>query len=79
MKITIICSSKTHPIYPYLQEWMKKKSSVHEVDLVVKSYDLQGGDILFLISCNEIIEKETRSKYKRCLVIHASDVPKGRG
>ena len=41
--------------------------------------DIRKGDILFLISCSEIIRKEERDRYQYCFVIHASDLPKGRG
>ena len=40
---------------------------------------LAGGEILFLVSCNEIIGKDVRDRYMATLVIHASDLPKGRG
>jgi len=35
--------------------------------------------MLFLISCHEIITAAVRSRYCATLVIHASDLPKGRG
>jgi len=52
---------------------------LHDVDIVQKKSQLRGGDILFLISCSEIINASDRAKYKACLVLHASDLPKGRG
>jgi len=41
--------------------------------------ELVGGDILFLISCGQIISKPLRDLYMHSLVIHASDLPEGRG
>lgn len=79
MKLSILCSSKSHPVYPHLQKWLEKHRTMHDVELMQKASELHGGDILFLISCSEIVKKTARSKYKKCLVIHASDVPKGRG
>lgn len=38
-----------------------------------------GGSILILFNAQEIISEEIRSKYKKVLVIHASDLPKNRG
>ena len=38
-----------------------------------------GGDLLFLISCLEIVPASVRSRYRAALVIHASDLPSGRG
>jgi methionyl-tRNA formyltransferase len=40
---------------------------------------LRTGDILFLISCHEILDTAARSQYRYALVLHASDLPKGRG
>ena len=79
MNISIICSSSEHPIYPYLENWINKNSSSHVVQLVNRKKELSGGEILFLVSCGEIIDKVTRDLYKSCLVIHASDLPMGRG
>lgn len=79
MKITILNSSNTHPINSWLESWIAKNSNEHEISLVRKKTSLTGGDVLFLISCSEIISVEDRSKFKKTLVIHASDLPKGRG
>lgn len=79
MKISILCSEIKHPIYPYLERWKSQHQKEHEVELVQKKCVLSGGDILFLISCHEIVGRETREQYKAVLVIHASDLPAGRG
>jgi len=49
------------------------------VEQVESSANLRGGDLLFLISCTEIVAKEIRDLYRASLVIHASDLPRGRG
>jgi methionyl-tRNA formyltransferase len=41
--------------------------------------EVTSGDILFLISCNQIVRKGVRDRFRHTLVIHASDVPHGRG
>lgn len=51
----------------------------HEVWLNYDKADLPGGDVLFLVSCTQLIRDAERSKYKATLVLHASDLPKGRG
>ncbi len=79
MKIAILCSDATHPIYPLLQQWTEQHNALHEVQLVQRKVELLDGDILFLISCHEIIGKDVRDLYKLTLVIHASDLPQGRG
>lgn len=79
MKISILCSDVNHPISPSLSRWAELNRFVHEVEVVSCSNMLVGGDILFLISCNEPICKELRALFRVTLVIHASDLPLGRG
>lgn len=79
MKITLLCSSEQHPVNGYLLRWMETRTSSHEISLVRTKKEASGGDIMFLISCSEIITAEDRSAYRKSLVIHASDLPTGRG
>ncbi|WP_230385536.1 formyltransferase family protein [Pseudomonas monteilii] len=34
---------------------------------------------MFLISCSELIDERIREKFAKVLILHASDLPKGRG
>lgn len=79
MKITVICSDPKHIIFPYLEDWKKKNYLSHEIIIVNSSKDITSGDILFLISCTEIITSEIRNRFSKTLLIHESDLPKGRG
>lgn len=79
MKITILNTSENHPINGCLTEWVERNEAKHEITFLRLKKDLIGGDILFLISCSEIISRTDRVKFKKTLVIHASDLPKGRG
>ena len=79
MNITILCSKESHPVNDHLVRWTRKHGDEHEIVLVRRQADLSGGDILFLVSCSEIIGSVKREKYGACLVLHASDLPNGRG
>lgn len=79
MRITILSDSPCHPINILLVEWINRNKDKHEINLVHSKNELNGGDLLFLISCAEIITSEYRQKYEKTLVIHASDLPKGKG
>ena len=79
MNITILSSSENHPINDTLKSWIDRNLCNHQIHLVRSTSDLVGGDILFLISCSEVIDYDARAKFKKALVIHASDLPKGRG
>lgn len=80
MHVAIICSNKNHPVYPYLQRWCNANRSNYEISLLTSIKEIaQGGDILFLISCSEIVHKDVRDQFRYTLVLHASDLPNGRG
>ncbi len=79
MNITVLCSDPSHPVNPYLKDWMNGARQGHCVQLVRRRAELTGGDLLFLISCSEIIKERERSEFQKSLVLHASDLPRGRG
>lgn len=79
MRISLLCSEEMHPVNEFLQKWVEKNNTLHRIELVRRKAELSGGDILFLISCSEIISAADRSAYRVCLVLHASDLPVGRG
>jgi len=80
MRVTLLCSDINHPVCPYLRFWQKKYEDIFSI-LIVSRVDQikQSGDILFLISCSEIVEQNIREMFKYTLVLHASDLPDGRG
>lgn len=79
MKVSILCSDAQHPVYSYLEEWKYTNEKYNDIELVTAKELIKGGDVLFLISCQEIIDIDIRRLYKKVLVIHASDLPSGRG
>lgn len=79
MRISFLCSDKQHPVNEHLLKWVEQQQDAHQIELVRKKSELSGGDILFLISCSEIVGVTDRSTYKASLVLHASDLPQGRG
>ncbi|MDP9940101.1 formyltransferase family protein [Ectopseudomonas alcaliphila] len=79
MKISLLCSDARHPVNAFLQRWMEANRTRATVELVRSKSELSGGDILFLISCSEIITADDRAAYLHSLVLHASDLPHGRG
>ncbi|MGE8297700.1 MAG: formyltransferase family protein [Pseudomonas sp.] len=79
MNITILCSAESHPVNGMLQQWVEKYNALHQVKFARSKRELEAGDILFLISCSEIITEQERRRFKKTLVVHASDLPSGRG
>ena len=79
MEITIITSSFDHPIFPYLKKWQKGQSHRHDIQIIDDITHIKSGDFLILVSCHDFIGAEIRSNFKYALLLHASDLPKGRG
>lgn len=79
MRITILCTDKNHPFIERLKSWVNLIQTKHDVNLIHNKDDITGGDILFLISCQDFIPKTERIKYNNVFLIHASDLPTGRG
>ncbi len=80
MKLSVLCSSRQHPVWSKLERWVDQQCHAgHVARLMDNPADLSGGDILFLVSCSDIISHELRQQFCHVLVLHASDLPKGRG
>jgi len=80
MEISILCTDPDHPVVKSLQAWIADMLSIrHSVSLFHDKADLQGGDILFLVSCSQMMLDTERAKFRAALVLHASDLPRGRG
>lgn len=80
MKITAMTSSPDHPVCPRLEQWRAWHAAKHDIQIKIgMPGGFPGGDILFLICCSDIIPTETRTLYKHTLLVHASDLPEGRG
>lgn len=80
MNISILCTDPSHPVVESLRIWLRDMSSKgHFVSLVHDKAELRGGDILFLVSCSQMIREVERKNYIATLVLHASDLPRGRG
>jgi methionyl-tRNA formyltransferase len=79
LKVSLIISDERHPINSWIETWMNEQPEGQFAEIVRTSDQAKGGDICFLVSCTEILPKEFMQRYKHVLVIHASDLPKGRG
>lgn len=80
MRITVLCTDPRHPVLPWLLRWEADMEELgHSVDVVADKASLGGGDMLFLVSCTQILRESERSHFKHVLVLHASDLPRGRG
>ncbi len=79
MKVEILCSDPAHPVMAWLERWRQETSIEHEVRISTRLADVGSADVLFLISCTEIVPRSVREWFRHVFVLHASDLPKGRG
>lgn len=79
MKIEILNTDPGHPINPYLKKLVEKLEHDHSIAIIRSQKQITDGDLLFLISCNEFVDRKATERFKHALVVHASDLPKGRG
>ncbi|CAC9600253.1 hypothetical protein CRYPA_496 [uncultured Candidatus Thioglobus sp.] len=78
MNISILITSIEHPVNTYVNKWVETNKS-HQINIIHSKKEITSGDILFLISCSDIVSKSERKKFNKTLVVHASDLPYGRG
>lgn len=79
LRCTVVCSDPRHPVNPFLEDWQAMIEPSAHVEIVRSASQAHGGDFLFLISCQEVVPRNVRDRYRYALVIHASDLPRGRG
>lgn len=80
MVITIITDNPTSWFVEYGEILTKRLSDEgHIVNYVFDKQEIKEGDVCFILSCSKIIQKEFLVKNKHNIVIHASDLPKGKG
>lgn len=80
MIINILTDNKKSWFIPYGYTLQSKlQELMHNVHFVFDKNDIHEGDICFLLSCSKIIEKEYLERNKNNIVVHASDLPKGKG
>ena len=80
MRVELICSDQKHPVQKYLHRLREElQRDGVECLIATRKEELAGGDMLFMVSCQEIIDGSILGQYKGCYVLHASDLPEGRG
>jgi len=63
----------------HLPAFIEHLSVCHEVRWIHDVSALASGELLFILSCGQVLTKEHLNFHHHNLVIHASDLPKGRG
>jgi len=79
LSITIISDASSWMI-PWVTVLLERWGSLgYLTKLVNTQEEIPAGDLCFILSCNEIIKPNILKRNKHNLVVHASDLPKGKG
>jgi methionyl-tRNA formyltransferase len=76
----MILSDRHSWIAPYLDELAEEWAAAgHDCQIAHKVSDIEPADFCFCLSFSQILPAIARSQFKNTLVVHESDLPKGRG
>ena len=80
MKITILTDNPGSWFFPYGTSLERAlQAAGHETRYVSRQQDIEPGDVCFLLSCVRIVGPQYLSKNRHNIVVHASDLPQGKG
>lgn len=80
MKITILVDDEESWFVPYAVDLQHQFECLkNQTKLIHNAKEACGGDICFLLSCSKIVKRDFLQKHRHNIVVHASDLPAGRG
>jgi methionyl-tRNA formyltransferase len=80
MKIQVLVDNKNSWIIPYANQLcVELAERKYNCDLIFDHEQIQAGNVLFLLSCEKILKKQQLELNQNNIVIHASNLPQGRG
>jgi len=80
MTITIFTDNIKSWFLPYGKKLRVRLSGLgHEVKYVFNKKQIRQGDICFLLSCSLLVDEDSLQLNRHNIVVHASDLPKGKG
>lgn len=79
LRITILSDLDSWFVETVTQLSRRWISDGHSVRCIFRVSELAIGDVCFILSCSSIIKPEQMALHRHNLVVHAADLPKGRG
>ncbi len=80
MNITLIADNVNSWIIPYVNQLNKLlEKEGHKSKIVHEHKEIEKGDLAFFLGCEKIVSREILLLNNKNLVVHESDLPKGRG
>ena len=76
----IFCTAKSSWINSYLNEFLKDLTKKYQLKIIYSFKDIKkNNDIIFYLGYNKLVDDKYLSLSKINLVVHESDLPKGKG
>src|SRR5262245_16507360 len=80
MRITILTDDEKSWFVPYGKRLKDRLTQAgHDLAYVFDKSLIRAGDICYLLSCSRLVEQEFLERNHHNIVVHASDLPKGKG
>ena len=79
MKITVLTDSCESWFVPFGRALVDALQVEHDVSYVHSAEQIRAGDICFLLSCIRLLPHECLARNENNIVVHASDLPRGKG
>ena len=80
MRITLLTDNPRSWYVPHGQALCSTlRQAGHAVSYVFAKEQLPEGDVCFLLSCSRIVEPPLLQRHRHNIVVHASDLPQGKG
>jgi methionyl-tRNA formyltransferase len=80
MKISIVVDNQRSWFIPFAQELNSQLQKVASVRMLSSADHIcEGNDVAFLLSCEKKVELDVLQRSRSNIVVHASELPKGKG
>jgi methionyl-tRNA formyltransferase len=80
MRISILTDNPASWFVPYGTQLASTLSALgHDTTYVFRKQDVPTGNICFLLSCVRLVEDDYLTRNDKTVVVHASDLPRGKG
>lgn len=78
-QLTILADNPNGWIMPWVERLRDIAGRYHRVRVITEAAQMPSGDLAFLLGCTSLVPERFLALHKLNLVVHESDLPRGRG
>lgn len=79
LRCTVVTGGEENWFVPYAQDLVHQLGNMADVSLIFSHDDVESCDIVFYLSYYSVVPEEVLSLARNNIVVHESDLPRGRG